>query len=386
MGIIYNEMIKESRKRFLHLEFDNSTSVNYWPYIGNGYFSSSVKILILGESHYCPDPSNKKEERTNELIISDYLDQNYSRNFCSFMDYPKWIPLPKNSYLKGFRNTARMLAQNFEKQDQCCDYVWENLAFFNFFQKPVAPNPKNHNHEWLYADYDNYIEQARNAFSEVMGKLIPDVVIVWGNSKLYKEWLPLNKEKLYSEVKFFPIKHPSRFKREDYKVYFDKWNDFVRVHNITEDYSMHHPYYKKIEKIFSDVCKYKDIAKLFNKWYGERSIGFELYQDKGYDKNGFIRQSPLTGKSNAIIFLFTMTEYGESVFTLSTRLESEIETQKIVNHTSFDFFNQKLNTKSDGIFELCRMEANVTYEEILSKIMTVLYALRDYRNSLFFTD
>ncbi len=40
MGIIYSGMMKESERLFR-----NSENVNYWPYIGKGYFNCSTKYL-----------------------------------------------------------------------------------------------------------------------------------------------------------------------------------------------------------------------------------------------------------------------------------------------------------------------------------------------------
>lgn len=378
MGMIYNNLFEKTETLF-----KDSNYVNYWAYIGKGYFECAEKILVLGDSHYLPDSSKREKMEkypwwTNEVIIADYLDQGYSQNFSSFFDFPKWIPQPKDSYLKGFRNTAKMLAHS---GNQCSDYVWHSLAFFNFFQKPVASRPGSH--EWLNADYDNYINVARNALDEVVKKLTPNVIIVWGKKDLYKKWMPSDKEIRYPNVYFFPINHPSYNIKSEFLL---KWNDFVKQHHFTEEYAKHHPRYKIIESIFSKMCQQKDIVKLFGKWYGERSIGCELYQDWDCLNKCFSRNSLVTNKSNAIILLLTMTDSEESVLTICTRLESEIETQKIVNHASFDVFNQKRNTKCDGIFELCRMAPNVTDEEILSNIIKGLHALQDYRNSLNFND
>ena len=69
MGIVYNEMTKETERLF-----QNSKNVKYWPYIGKGYFKCKTKILVLGESHYLTDPSRIKEMEnysgwTNEVVI-----------------------------------------------------------------------------------------------------------------------------------------------------------------------------------------------------------------------------------------------------------------------------------------------------------------------------
>ena len=101
MGVVYAEMMRETKNIF-----EGLNDVNYWPYIGKGYFKCPEKILVLGESHYLTDPKLREEKEndhflTNNVLVGDYLNQHYTQCFSSFAEYPKWIPLPKNSYLKG---------------------------------------------------------------------------------------------------------------------------------------------------------------------------------------------------------------------------------------------------------------------------------------------
>lgn len=360
MGVVYAEMMRETKNIF-----EGLNDVNYWPYIGKGYFKCPEKILVLGESHYLTDPKLREEKEndhflTNDVLVGDYLDQNYTQSFSSFADFPKLMKLPRNSFLKGFRNTAKMLAHSGK---WCSDYVWENLAFFNFFQKPVASRPGSH--EWLNADYDNYIDMSRVAFEKVMEKLTPDIVIIWGKGDLDKKWLPANKNSLYPDVVFFPINHPSR---NICPPYIEKWNDFVKKGNISEKYASHHPFYLKIEKLVGDVKQRLGCLKFVPKWYSERSIGFKL------DLN--------TNVSNAMVMLATMDELGKMSMTLSTRRESVEETKKIVNHPFFDAFDQNRCLNEDGIFELCSFDSNASDEDLVSVILRILHAMNDYRNSL----
>ena len=380
MGNIYDEMIKETK----HL-FQNSKSVKYWPYIGKGYFECATKILVLGESHYLTDPSRVKEMEnysgwTNEVIIWGYLDQEYCQNFSSFDDFPKWISLPKDSYLKGFRNTAKMLVQNVYSNNAYTklgdDYVWKNLAFYNFFQRPVACRPGCH--EWLKADYDNYIKQACAALYEVMDNLKPNVVIIWGEGDFYKDWLPSDMVQRYPQVKFFPINHPSyNIKKE----YIGKWKNFVNEHKINERYADFHPCHKRIESIFSNKrlneC-FKRVKSIFPPkkeknpdpcccWFSERSIGYWLCLD--------------ANESNAMILLVTMNENEEMTITFSTRHGSELVSASILNHPSFDAFVKKRNLNCDGLFELCRVASNADDDAIVSSILKVLEAFENFGKS-----
>lgn len=380
MGKIYDEMIKETE-----LLFQNSKSVKYWPYIGKGYFKCATKILVLGESHYLTDPSRVKEMEnysgwTNEVIIWAYLNQEYCQNFSSFDDFPKWISLPKNSYLKGFRNTAKMLVQSIVPDKNlklCSDYVWKNLAFYNFFQRPVACRPGCH--EWLMADYNNYIKQARAALDEVMDLLKPDVVIVWGKGVFYKKWLPSDMAQRYPKVNFFPINHPSYNIKQEY---IDKWKNFVKQHKINEQYTDYHLSHKRIESIFNDKrlkdC-FKRIKSFFPKkrkendpdtcccWFSERSIGYWLCLD--------------ANDSNAMIVLAIIDENGEMSINFSTRHGNELISALILNHPSFDAFTQKRNLNCDGIFELCRVGSNADDDFIVSSIKNVLESVENFGKS-----
>lgn len=368
MDVVYSSFFKETKNLFA-----NSNVVKYWPYIGKGYFGSSVKILVLGESHHHSDPPTKSNERTNEVVIGAYLNQMYTRSFSSFADFPKGVKFSRDSYLKGFRNTAKMIAHAGSRNS---DYVWDNLAFFNFFQKPVAPCAGSH--EWLDLDYNNYVNQARAAFDEVLKKLTPDIVVIWGKGKLNKQWLPANKEQIYPNVVFFPITHPSYNIR---KKCINEWNYLVQQKCIAEQYADHYPYNKKIEGLFYKLRGF-DCVKPFKCWFSERSIGFELYQEWNTVNKCFVQNSLITNKSTAIILIFFIDKNGEMSLEISTRHESELETQKIIDDLAFNLFHQKRNLNYDGIFELCRFGANVNDEELLSNIVKALQAVVSYRNRL----
>lgn len=294
---------------------------------------------------------------TNEVVIADYLDQNYTQSFGSFADFPKWLPL-KQRHLKGYRNTAKMLTN---ENVQLCDYVWANLAFFNFFQRPVATRPGNH--DWLMADFESYIMQAHLAFDEVMKKLNPDIVIVWGKNDLYKNWMPLDKEQKYPHIKFFAINHPSYNIKAEIKK---DWDEFVMLNGIDKSFAAHYPYYKEVESIFLTIPK-DNTTKMFSKWYGERSIGFKLSLDKN---------------ENAIILMFTYNEDGSSSLTIQTRAEEEKATLKIFECVAFQKFAQKKSLHCDGIFELQHFDRLAKREFLLSTMHQALQSIVEYHNQL----
>ena len=101
----------------------------------------------------------------------------------------------------------------------------------------------------------------------------------------------------------------------------------------------------------------------FSKWYGERSIGY--------------RMNSKLDDSNALILLVTMCENGETVITISTRKESDLETKKIIKNPSFDVFGRKRNLNYDGVFELCKIASNATDDDVISNILSALKAMKD---------
>ena len=371
MDQIFNDMFEESQKLFAE-----SKCVNYWPYIGKGYFKSKTRILVLGESHYSDDPTLKKfgkyyNVRTNELIVLDYLGQGYTRCFESFMDFPKWIPYPKDSYFKGFRNTANMLVQN---EYQNSDYVWENLAFYNFFQRPVAECPGKH--DWLYKDFENYINQARQAFNEVMLKLVPDIVIVWGNDKLPKKWMEKDFEKRYSSTKFFQINHPSYTIR---KIYRDGWIDFISRNNIDDSFKNHHTQYDRIEKLFKMFLtkEWKNIIKSFeirSLWYAERSIGIGFSPDMDGESKRLWR------KTTALLLVIDEDSSAKLIIGLGEDSDNE-SPLKILKSRFFSYFADDIKSQKDDFYIIKNFSPNETENTFLETIKIAAKGLFEYRHS-----
>ena len=96
MGVVYAEMMRETKNIF-----EGLNDVTYWPYIGKGYFKCPEKILVLGESHYLTDPKLREEKEndhflTNDVLVGDYLDQNYMLIYFLFSSV--WC-LPLNPLL-----------------------------------------------------------------------------------------------------------------------------------------------------------------------------------------------------------------------------------------------------------------------------------------------
>jgi len=191
-----------------------SETIKFLPYIGENYFNSNQKILVLGESHYGSQKMNSYPMWTRDVIEKEYL-----------QDLAKGI---KNSWIKCFRTTAEILTG---KEYSCSDYIWKDIAFYNFFQETVGDsNPRDK--KYITAEL---IEKSRMALKDVLEILNPDVVVVWGWGKLMTTWLPIERIKLketpyiftineYPPVPFWCMMHPSS-PRLNRKFLKKLWND-----------------------------------------------------------------------------------------------------------------------------------------------------------------
>lgn len=197
--------------------FMDTEYVNFYPFVGEKYFSASHKILVLGESHYGPKTMNSNHEITNWIVGEDYLDSKVAG---------KGFP----SYARGFDNTARVLADCSDKEAY---KIYREVAFYNYFQETVGEG----NHRSKTYLTPELVEKSRKALAEVLKILNPDLVIGWGYSKLEWTWLPHARKQIwvvpgklhlftiddYGPIPFWCIKHPSSFfpvnlHRELYKL------------------------------------------------------------------------------------------------------------------------------------------------------------------------
>lgn len=155
-----------------------SDKVKFYPWIGEnykngvvGYYENGIiqygesegegkKILVLGESHYCYDESEAIPELTND-IIKDLI-----------APESEWEPY-KNTYTKFIKSLTGYID---ELDDEVKKEAWQHIAFYNYVQEPItgpriAPSKE---------DFSNSVV----AFEEILDKLNPDLVIIWGK-RLY---------------------------------------------------------------------------------------------------------------------------------------------------------------------------------------------------------
>lgn len=153
--------------------------VSFLPWVGKQFHEglNGHKVLVLGESHYCPirnvcgdctvencmKQGNEEEDfycMTNYVLdgyVNSYNGDKYQQTFLCF--------------------ERALLGRQTSEEDR--KQLWSHLAFYNYFQKAfykedgkrTKPEPR---------DFDC----ANEAFKEVLDTLKPDKVIVWG-SRLY---------------------------------------------------------------------------------------------------------------------------------------------------------------------------------------------------------
>ena len=83
----------------------------------------------------------------------------------------------RDSWTPTFRKFERSLV-NEETTLERSKEIWNSVAFFNFLQVAMDYSREGGTPE----DY----EEGRTAFLEVLDELQPDLVIVWGTSRLYE--------------------------------------------------------------------------------------------------------------------------------------------------------------------------------------------------------
>lgn len=185
--------------------FKDAEYVNFYPFVGESYFSASHKILVLGESHYGPKNINSNHCFTNWIVGDDYL-------------LPKIDGKGFPRYTRGFDNTARVLAECSNRDSY---KVYREIAFTNYFQETVGEG----NHRSKAFLTPQLVEISRKALAEVLEILKPDLVVGWGYSRLEWEWLPHDRKQIwqvpgklhlftideYPPVPFWCMKHPSNF-------------------------------------------------------------------------------------------------------------------------------------------------------------------------------
>ena len=208
-------MDEEKYKNELDKELRKSSFIKFFPFIGKKYKSIFPKIMILGESHYI-DPNIPEEEITEELL-EEWNSDKYSTRYVFLDEYFPGIRengTHPYQHIRCYRYTAAMITgKDYHKSD----YIWDYLSFYNFFQINVGKGSKGK--EYIN---ERSIENSRRAYFDAINILKPELVIAWGNSRLYYEWIPqddcqniddniwLYKYKFLPDTTIWHTPHPSQ--------------------------------------------------------------------------------------------------------------------------------------------------------------------------------
>jgi hypothetical protein len=201
-------------------ELVKSKYIKYLPYIGKKYKDQKSRILILGESHYISEEDYKDIKTINK-------DKYFTRSIFLDCYFPEIRDDGSHPYdwVRCYRNTAAMITGKYYNSS---DYIWQNLAFYNFFQSVVGVGSKG-------KDFitDELINDSRIAFYEVVRILKPNLIIAWGKDKLFYNWMPkdewayIDEDKLcykyinIPKTSIWHIHHPSQgFSYRDYNKVF----------------------------------------------------------------------------------------------------------------------------------------------------------------------
>ncbi len=144
--------------------------VFFAPWIGSNYVTGGIfnkKILVVGESHYCGGCdfcgltyNDHCEDLTTTKCISNYLDSEY----------------PRENWTKTFLKFERSLVNKVTTHDDSVE-IWNSVAFFNFLQVAMTESRKA-------GSPDDY-KLGAEAFLEIINKLEPELIIVWGVTRMY---------------------------------------------------------------------------------------------------------------------------------------------------------------------------------------------------------
>jgi len=143
--------------------------VVFEPWEGKEYQTGGIfkkKILVIGESFYCSEEEAEKYAATlTGKVVTDYL---AIRNGEFRGNNGGW----SNTYLKFERS---LVGEETNPEDS--RKIWNSIAFYNYLQVPMSGARES----GFKIDYKN----AEIAFFEVINKLQPDLIIVWGVGKLF---------------------------------------------------------------------------------------------------------------------------------------------------------------------------------------------------------
>ncbi len=143
--------------------------VFFKPWIGSNYETGGIfkkKILVLGEAHICGGcgecGKSENAEECGDFTTSSCMDVILAGE--------------RAPWTATFRKFEKSLAGHDTSLDES-RAIWNSVAFYNYVQKSLDASRKSP--EWV--DFSN----SKDAFFEVLDKLHPDLIIVWGVTRMW---------------------------------------------------------------------------------------------------------------------------------------------------------------------------------------------------------
>lgn len=355
-----------------------NTNVNYYPYVGSKYNEAAVKILVLGESHYYApregfDPNNYSA-LTIETVKGDYGCVGWKLKTNSFFEFPKESRFVVYSYINNYRKTANLISG---VDIYTCDYVWEQLAFYNFFQRVMGSTPTNHS--YFNKDPKGFISQARIALLDVLDRLKPDIVLIWGIDDLTNVWLEQDgkiknvipgtncfKYKKYPHTIFLPMAHPrcNRLPYDEWKILKRHYPDIEKISQI------HHPAISAVMTLKSNVS-----GKLrgFISAYSECTFSVCLYPFE----NGVCNS-----KSEKVMYVENrFDENLSSQICFRTAKYNPDLAKKMLKDKSWNINVAECKIDADGRVVLATLPSNVSDETRTNSFLDFAQRMRAFRDS-----
>ena len=145
-------------------------NVFFKPWVGKDYESGGIfgkRILVLGEAHLCDAGCKECGKVENAEECADFTSSNCIKVLLSG---------ETASWTGTFRKFERSLVGRDTDQEESCK-IWNSVAFYNYVQRAIDGSRKSP--EWV--DFRN----SEDAFFEVIDELKPDLIIVWGATRMY---------------------------------------------------------------------------------------------------------------------------------------------------------------------------------------------------------
>lgn len=137
-----------------------SKQVHFTPFIGENYFSSTPKVLILGESVYKKEDEKKPGKNVAKKMIHGISTHEWNNSFFTRIQ-------------DMFSNEDDYNKIDDETYELSRALFWQRSAFYEYIQEPLeGVRTRPSEDQWA---------NAQEPFLEVIEYLIPDIIIVLGN-------------------------------------------------------------------------------------------------------------------------------------------------------------------------------------------------------------